>query len=154
MPTGVRLALDLGNVRIGVAACDREGLLAYPVSTLAGKPEPLAEIRRLVDEYEPTALVVGLPRDLAGRDGIAAQAVRVRAALIAASVEVPVFLADERMTTATAAGRLRAAGRTARSGRSVIDQAAAVAILEGVLDAERAGRATFERVHRAQEEET
>ncbi len=154
MPTGVRLALDLGNARIGVAACDREGLLAYPVATLPAKPEPLTEIRRLVDEYEPTALVVGLPRDLAGRDGIAAQAVRVRAATIAASLGVPVFLADERMTTATAAGRLRAAGRTARTNRSVIDQAAAVAILEGVLDAERAGRATFERVHGAQEEET
>ncbi len=154
MSTGVRLALDLGSARIGVAACDREGLLAYPVTTLAAKPEPLTEIRRLVDEYEPTALVVGLPRDLAGRDGIAAQAVRVRAALIAAAVGVPVFLADERMTTATAAARLRAAGHTARSGRSVIDQAAAVAILEGVLDAERAGRATFERVHGAQEEET
>jgi putative Holliday junction resolvase len=154
MPTGVRLALDLGSARIGVAACDREGLLAYPVTTLAAKPEPLTEIRRLVDEYEPAALVVGLPRDLAGRDGIAAQAVRVRAALIAASVRVPVFLADERMTTATAAGRLRAAGHTARSGRAMIDQAAAVAILEGVLDAERAGRATFERVHSAQEEET
>lgn len=154
MPTGVRLALDLGTVRIGVAACDREGLLAYPVTTLAAKPEPLTEIRRLVDEYEPTALVVGLPRDLAGRDGIAAQNVRVRAALIAASVGVPVFLADERMTTATAAARLRAAGHTARSGRSMIDQAAAVAILEGVLDAERSGRAAFERVHRAQEEET
>lgn len=154
MPTGVRLALDLGNARIGVAACDREGLLAYPVATLPAKPEPLTEIRRLVGEYEPTALVVGLPRDLAGRDGIAAQAVRVRAATIAASLGVPVFLADERMTTATAAGRLRAAGRTARTNRSVIDQAAAVAILEGVLDAERAGRATFERVHGAQEEET
>ncbi|MGV8848623.1 MAG: Holliday junction resolvase RuvX [Propionibacteriaceae bacterium] len=154
MPTGVRLALDLGNVRIGVAACDREGLLAYPVTTLAAKPEPLTEIRRLVDEYEPTALVVGLPRDLSGRDGIAAQAVRVRAVLIAASVRVPVFLADERMTTATAAARLRAAGHTARSGRSMIDQAAAVAILEGVLDAERSGRAAFERVQRAQEEET
>ena len=154
MSTGVRLALDLGSARIGVAACDREGLLAYPVTTLAAKPEPLTEIRRLVDEYEPTALVVGLPRDLAGRDGIAAQAVRVRAALIAAAVGVPVFLADERMTTATAAARLRAAGHTARSGRSVIDQAAAVAILEGVLDAERAGRATFERVHGAKEEET
>jgi putative Holliday junction resolvase len=154
MPTGVRLALDLGSARIGVAACDREGILAYPVTTLAAKPEPLTEIRRLVDEYEPAALVVGLPRDLAGRDGIAAQAVRVRAAVIAASVGVPVFLADERMTTATAAGRLRAAGHTARSGRAMIDQAAAVAILEGVLDAERAGRATFERVHSAQEEET
>lgn len=150
----MRLALDLGNARIGVAACDREVLLAYPVTTLAAKPEPIEEIRRVVAEYEPVAVVVGLPRDLAGRDGIAAQAVRVRAAAIAAALEVPVFLADERMTTAAAAGRLRAAGRSARSGRSVIDQAAAVAILEGVLDAERAGPATFERVPRAQEEET
>ncbi len=137
-----------------MAACDREGLLAYPVTTLAAKPEPLAAIRALVDEYEPVAVIVGLPRDLAGRDGIAAQAVRVRAVGIAGAVDVPVFLADERLTTAAAAGRLRAAGRNARTGRSVIDQAAAVAILEGVLDAERAGRATFERVPRAHEEDT
>lgn len=137
-----------------MAACDREGLLAYPVTTLAAKPEPIEAIRKLVEEYEPVAVVVGLPRDLAGRDGIAAAAVRVRAAGIAVALTVPVFLADERMTTAAAAGRLRAAGRNARTGRSVIDQAAAVAILEGVLDAERAGRATFERVPRAHEEET
>lgn len=150
------MALDLGSARIGVAACDREGLLAYPVETVPARPDPLPEIRRLVTEYEPVAVVIGLPRDLAGRDGPAAQAVRVRAGEIAGALSpVPVFLADERLTTATAAGRLRAAGHTVRTGRAVIDQAAAVAILEGVLDAERGGRATFERVATgAQEEET
>jgi putative Holliday junction resolvase len=113
-------------------------------------------IRGLVTEYEPVAVIIGLPRDLAGNDGPAAQAVRVRAGEIAGALSpVPVFLADERLTTATAAGRLRDAGHTVRTGRAVIDQAAAVAILEGVLDAERGGRATFERVATgAQEEET
>ena len=156
LPRGVRLALDLGSARIGVAACDREGLLAYPVSTVPARPDPLPEIRRLVTEYEPVAVVVGLPVDLAGHDGPAAQAVRVRAEAIAAAISpVPVFLADERLTTATAAGRLRATGRTVRTSRGVIDQAAAVAILEGVLDAERGWRATFERVATgAHEEET
>jgi putative Holliday junction resolvase len=101
------------------------------------------------------AVVVGLPVDLAGRNGPAAQSVRVRAAAIATAVSpVPVYLADERLTTATAAGRLRATGRTVRTSRAVIDQAAAVAILEGVLDAERGGRATFERATGAHEEET
>lgn len=116
----------------------------------------MPEIRRLVTEYEPVAVVVGLPVDLAGHDGPAAQAVRVRAEAIAEAISpVPVYLADERLTTATAAGRLRATGRTVRTSRSVIDQAAAVAILEGVLDAERGGRATFERaVTGAHEEET
>ncbi len=155
LPGGVRLALDLGSARIGVAACDREGLLAYPVATVAAKPDPLPEILALVAEYEPVAVVVGLPVDLAGHDGPAAQSVRVRAGLIATAVSpVPVFLADERLTTATAAGRLRATGRTARTSRAVIDQAAAVAILEGVLDAERGGRAMFERATGAHEEET
>lgn len=148
------MALDLGNARIGVAACDREGLLAYPVATVAAKSDPLAEICRLVNEYEPTAVVVGLPVDLAGKDGPAAQSVRIRAAEISTAINpVPVFLADERMTTATAAGRLRETGRTARTSRAVIDQAAAVAILEGVLDAERSGRVTFERVANGAHEE-
>ncbi len=152
----MRLALDLGGARIGVAACDREGLLAYPVVTVPARPDPLPELRRLVTEYEPVAVVVGLPVDLAGRDGPAAIAVRARAAEIADVLRpVPVFLADERMTTATAAGRLRATGRTARTSRAVIDQAAAVAILEGVLDAERGGRTMFERATGvAQEEES
>jgi putative holliday junction resolvase len=154
MPRGVRLALDLGSARIGVAACDREGLLAYPVATVPARPDPLAELRRLVTEYDPVAVVVGLPVDLAGKDGPAARAVRLRAAEISDAFRpVPVFLADERMTTATAAGRLRATGRTARTSRTVIDQAAAVAILEGVLDAERSGRATFERATGVAQEE-
>ncbi|MHB1010870.1 MAG: Holliday junction resolvase RuvX [Propionibacteriaceae bacterium] len=152
----MRLALDLGGARIGVAACDREGMLAYPVATVAARPDPLAALRGLVAEYEPVAVVVGLPVDLAGRDGPAAQSVRVRAREIADAIRpVPVYFADERMTTATAAGRLRATGRTARTSRAVIDQAAAVAILEGVLDAERGGRAMFERATDvAQEEES
>ncbi len=126
------------------------------MATIAAKPDPLPDILSLVTEYEPVAVVVGLPVDLAGRDGPAAQSVRVRAGEIAVAISpVPVFLADERLTTATAAGRLRATGRTVRTSRAVIDQAAAVAILEGVLDAERGGRASFERVATgAQEEET
>jgi putative Holliday junction resolvase len=149
------LALDLGSARIGVAACDREGLLAYPVATVPARPDPLPKILSLIAEYEPVAVVIGLPVDLAGRNGPAAQSVRVRAGAIADAISpVPVFLADERLTTATAAGRLRATGRTVRTSRGVIDQAAAVAILEGVLDAERGGRATFERAAGAQEEET
>ena len=150
------MALDLGSARIGVAACDREGLLAYPVATVPARPDPLPEILRIVTEYEPAAVIVGLPVDLAGHDGPAALSVRARASRIAAAVSpVPVFFADERMTTATAAGRLRATGRTVRTSRAVIDQAAAVAILEGVLDAERGGGATFERAAPdALEEET
>ena len=152
----MRLALDLGTARIGVAACDREGLLAYPVATVAARTDPLTALRGLVSEYEPAAVIVGLPVDLAGKDGPAARSVRVRAREIADAIRpVPVYFADERMTTATAAGRLRATGRTARTSRSVIDQAAAVAILEGVLDAERGGRAMFERAtYVAQEEES
>ena len=125
------------------------------MATVAARPDPLPEILSLVTEYEPVAVVVGLPVDLAGLNGPAAQSVRVRAGQIATAISpVPVFLADERLTTATAAGRLRATGRSVRTSRAVIDQAAAVAILEGVLDAERGGRATFERATGAHEEET
>ncbi len=138
---GVRLALDWGAVRIGVAACDRDGVLAYPLVTVAAGPRAIAEIAALVAEREPLEVYVGLPRSLNGTEGPAAVIVRERSGELAAAVPVPVRLVDERLTTVTAAQRLRASGKRAKAQRSVIDQAAAVAILEHALDLERAGNA-------------
>lgn len=139
LPTGVRLALDWGKARIGVAACDREGLLAYPVATVDARRDPVADLVALVDRYEPAAVVVGLPLALDGTVRIAADQVSQAAARFAAAVDVPVWMVDERLTTVTASRGLSAAGRSTRHQRAVIDQAAAVAILEGVLAAERRG---------------
>ena len=136
--TGTRLALDWGQARIGVAACDPAGTLAYPVEAVPAGPGALARIVSLVSEYEPIELVIGLPRSLSGGEGPAAATVRSQvAALVVVVAPLPVRLVDERLTTVTAAQRLRESGRSAKKQRSRIDAAAAAAILEHALDSER-----------------
>ena len=133
----MRLGLDWGDARIGVAACDRDGLLAYPLDTVAAGPAELDRLVAIVAEQEPLEVVVGLPRSMSGADGPAAVKVRARALALAGRLEVPVRLVDERLTTVTASRRLRASGRTAKQQRSVIDAAAAAAILEQAVALER-----------------
>lgn len=135
----VRLAVDWGRARIGVAACDPSGMLAYPVATLLANADWISGIRNLVAEYEPIEILFGLPRQLSGAEGPAAAHVRARAEELAEQVDVRVVLVDERLSTVTASRALAAAGRNTRQQRGVIDQAAAVAILEGVLKAVAAG---------------
>lgn len=138
---GVRLALDWGQARIGVAACDAHGTLAYPVETIAGASDLVAvgrRLRALVAEYEPMEILLGLPRHLKGVEGAAAGGVREKAAWLASEFPtVSVRLIDERLTTVVASRQLRAAGRAAKGQRAVIDQVAAVAILEQALEVER-----------------
>jgi putative Holliday junction resolvase len=144
---GVRLAVDWGDVRIGVAACDADGLLAYPLTTVRAGPEEIAHLAALVADHAPLEVLVGLPRSLDGRDGPAAVTARDRAGRLAAAVDVPVRLVDERLSTVTATRRLRASGRTAKQQRAAIDAAAAAAILEQGLAYERAqGQAPGELV--------
>ncbi|MGN9793838.1 Holliday junction resolvase RuvX [Streptomyces sp. OZ13] len=141
MRRGRRLAIDVGDARIGVASCDPDGLLATPVETVPGRDVPAAHrrLRQLVEEYEPIEVVVGLPRSLSGREGPAAKKIRSFAQTLAQGVNpVPVRLVDERMTTVTATQGLRASGVKSKKGRSVIDQAAAVVILQNALESERA----------------
>ena len=134
---GVRLALDWGDARIGVAACDRDGLLAYPLDTVRAGADELTALARIVAEQEPLEVVVGLPRSMNGTDGPAARKVRERAAALAGVVGVPVRLVDERLTTVTASRRLREGGKRAKQQRAVIDAAAAAAILEQAVALER-----------------
>ncbi|WP_031084792.1 Holliday junction resolvase RuvX [Streptomyces sp. NRRL WC-3549] len=146
MRRGRRLAIDVGDARIGVASCDPDGILATPVETVPGRDVPAAHRRlgRIVEEYEhePIEVVVGLPRSLGGGEGPAAVKVRAFAQVLARAIApVPVRLVDERMTTVTASQGLRASGVTSKKGRSVIDQAAAVVILQNALESERASGA-------------
>jgi putative holliday junction resolvase len=135
---GVRLAVDLGEVRIGVAACDADGVLAFPVSTVPAGVDEVDALLAVVREYSPIEVLVGLPRSLAGGEGPAALRARDRARRLAEAVGVPVRLVDERLSTVTAAQQLRAGGRNAKEQRAVIDAAAAAAILEHALSLERA----------------
>lgn len=140
-PRGRRLAVDVGSVRIGVAVCDPDGILATPVETVKRSgdgAEAVARIAELVAEYEALQLIVGLPRDLRGEESFAAVAVREFAGKLERAIDpVPIVFVDERMTTASAARSLREVGRDSRAARGVIDQAAAVAILQGWLDSGR-----------------
>lgn len=137
---GVRLALDWGKARIGVAACDPDGVLAYPVETVNAKDQPLRRIQALVAEYEPVEVVFGWPRNLSGHEGPAVDGLRASlAALEAAISPVPVVLVDERMSTAEASRKLAAAGKDSRARRGIIDQVAAVGILEHALESRRQG---------------
>ncbi|WP_342587398.1 Holliday junction resolvase RuvX [Friedmanniella luteola] len=120
-----------------MAACDRDGVLAYPLDTVLAGPTELDRVVALVSEHEPLEVVVGLPRSLDGTDGPAATKVRARAAALAARLDVPVRLVDERLTTVTASRRLREGGKKAKQQRSLIDAAAAAAILEQAVALER-----------------
>lgn len=137
---GRRLGVDVGSVRVGVALSDPDGVLATPLVTVARDTEggsDVAALRELVAEYAAVEVVVGLPRTLAGREGPAAEAARVFGDSLAAALPVPVVYADERLTTVVATRQLRSRGVKARKQRAVIDQAAAVAILQSWLDARR-----------------
>jgi putative Holliday junction resolvase len=137
--TGVRIGIDVGSVRIGVARTDPSGVLAVPVETVARGEGDLARIAESVREHDAMEVVVGLPLSLSGQPGPAAAAAREFAGELAPVVApVPVRLVDERLSTVTATQGLRAAGRTARSGRAVVDQAAAVVIVQYAVDSERA----------------
>jgi putative holliday junction resolvase len=135
---GVRLAIDWGDVRIGVAACDRDGVLAFPLATVRAGTSEVSELAALIAEREAIEVLVGLPRSLSGGEGPAAAKARERATRLAAGTPTPVRLVDERLTTVTATERLRASGKRARQQRESIDAAAAVVILEQALSFERA----------------
>ncbi|MFZ1362260.1 MAG: Holliday junction resolvase RuvX [Candidatus Nanopelagicales bacterium] len=152
MRRGVRLGIDVGAARIGVARSDIEGTLAVPVETIhltkssaakAGKgvqhtTNPIEQIGRLIAEYEVLEVLVGNPLGLSGREGKAAELARDFAQKVAqANPDTPVILLDERLSTVQAQQNLHSAGISTRQGRSMIDQAAAVIILQTALDAER-----------------
>jgi len=129
----------VGTVRVGVARSDPEGLMALPVVTLPRGDDDLARIQELVGEFEALEVMVGLPISMDGNEGVASMAARDYAdGLAAAIAPIPVRLIDERLTTVTASRALRESGRTTRSSRSVVDQAAAVVIVEHALESERA----------------
>ena len=139
MRPGVRLGLDPGDARIGVARSDPSGFLATPVETVRRGRGDVSRLRALVAENEAVEVVVGLPRSLSGTEGPSAAKVREFADGLARQIApVPVRLCDERLTTVSAESMLRDRGRKGQDRRSVVDMAAAVLILQNALDTERA----------------
>lgn len=139
--TGVWLGVDVGTVRVGVARSDPGGILASPLVTLARDAEngtDLAELARLVAENAAVGVVVGLPVTLRGAAGASAAMAREYAAALAEQIApVPVEEVDERLTTVSAQRKLRESGVREKAGRAVVDQAAAVELLQHWLDARR-----------------
>jgi len=136
--TGVRLGVDVGSVRIGVARSDPGGLLASPLETVPRGSGDLAKLTALATENEAMEVVVGLAIGLAGAEGKAAAEGREFATALASRLDpVPVRLVDERFTTVLAHAALQQGGLRAKARRQVVDKAAAALLLQGALDAER-----------------
>lgn len=134
----MRIGLDIGDARIGVAVSDPGGILATPVETVRRGPGDLDRIVSLVASLEAIEIVVGLPRSLSGGEGPAAGRIREVAADLSERVSgIPLRFVDERFTTVTAERVLREQGRKGQKRRAVVDQAAAVVILQHALDIDR-----------------
>lgn len=142
MAGGTRLGCDVGTVRIGLARCDPEGVLATALPAVQAGPQAITEVVCLVADLQAVEVIVGLPLRLDGTVGPAAEqaqawAAELRKGLKDAGQVVQVHLRDERLTTVQAQRGLHAAGRTTRSSRQRIDSASAVVLLQGYLDQQR-----------------
>jgi putative Holliday junction resolvase len=135
---GRRLAFDYGDVRIGVAVCDADGILSTPLEPLASKhPALMTQIKNLIDEFDPVRIYVGDPLHLSGEPSESSVKSRDFAQKLQSFVECDVQMVDERLTTVSAASRLSEIGVSAKDARKKIDSIAAVAILENGIARER-----------------
>jgi putative Holliday junction resolvase len=134
---GIRLGIDVGRARVGVARSDPDGVLAVPVETVPRKGESVRRIAALATEYDAFEVLVGLPLNLRGEDTPSTTDARGFAEALAAALPMPVRLVDERLSTVSAHSVLREAGRSQRDSRSIVDQVAAVVLLQQALDVER-----------------
>ncbi len=143
MRNGARLGIDVGRARIGVARSDPSAILAVPVETVARSADGDGDLRRilaLAEEFDAIELVVGNPLSMSGAaTASTADAVAFAERLAAAGAHVR--LVDERLSTVSAQQALRATGKSSKKQRPIIDQAAAVIILQHAIDAERASGA-------------
>ena len=134
---GARLGVDVGTARVGVARSDPDGLLATPVETVPRDDAAVARIAALAEEFSAVEILIGLPLNLRGEDTRSTHDARDFAAAVAEASATPVRLVDERLSTVSAHAALRGSGRTQRSSRSIVDQVAAVVLLQQALDVEK-----------------
>jgi putative holliday junction resolvase len=145
-PQGIKLGVDVGTVRVGVAICDRDSILATPYKTLdrnARKNSDVRVIANMVEELGAVQVIVGLPRTMKGEEHASARMATEYAELLAAELSaralaVPVNLVDERLSSVTAHRNLHEAGMSSRNHRKVVDQVAAAGILQHALDMQKA----------------
>jgi putative Holliday junction resolvase len=138
MQRGRRIAFDYGDARIGVAACDQDSILVSPLTTLATSSRNLLkEIAVIFEEISPIQIYVGKPTNLSGVDSTATSKVLNFIEDLKKITETPIILIDERMSTVSASRSLREAGLDSKKSKSIIDMAAAVAILEFAITIEK-----------------
>lgn len=137
MRRGVRVGVDVGRARIGVARSDLEGMLAVPVETIRRGDGDVPELVRLAEDLSVFEFVVGLPLSLSGAETASTADARDFAERLTAATGLPVRLVDERLSTVAAQRSLHTAGKDVRGSRPVIDQVAATIILQTALDTER-----------------
>ncbi|WP_284974547.1 Holliday junction resolvase RuvX [Arthrobacter sp. efr-133-TYG-104] len=161
-PRGVKVGVDVGTVRVGVAICDPDGILATPFKTVLRDTKKNSDVRYLVKQAAELAAVqifVGLPRTMKGDErGSAQMASDYAQALVSelqrAGLDVPVNLVDERLSTVTAHRNLHEAGMSSKNHRKVVDQVAAAGILQHAIDMQKArGTDVGRRVHAQAESE-
>lgn len=134
---GVRLGIDVGKARVGVSRCDPDGMLAVPIETVPRSETSLARLAELSAEYEPMEFVVGLPVNMQGADTASTTDAREFAHALMQLTGVPVRMIDERLSTVTAHAALRSSGRSQKKSRSIVDQVAAVVLLQHAIDIEK-----------------
>lgn len=134
---GARIGVDVGTARVGVARCDPDGLLAVPVETVPRTEAAASRVAKLAAEHDALEILVGLPIALSGGRTSSTDDARAFAGAVAAASGLPVRLVDERLSTVSAHAALRQSGRSQRSSRRIVDQVAAVVLLQQAIDIEK-----------------
>jgi putative Holliday junction resolvase len=130
MSFGRRLGIDYGQARVGIAICDVDGMVATPLVTLKNDKSLFAKLTQLIDEHNIVGVYLGKPKHLSGVEGATVELVSAFAQRFSESFEIPITYVDERLTSGGAEKLLKAAGKNSRESRGLVDQLAAVAILE------------------------
>ena len=131
MQRGRRIAFDYGDIRIGVAVCDPDGIISSPLAVLRAEDKNLrSEIQSLIAEYEPVQIFIGLPKQLSGAESSSAEKARTFGAMLDELSKIEIVYIDERLSTVSAQSKLREAGKSTRESKELIDAMAAVEILE------------------------
>jgi putative Holliday junction resolvase len=146
MKSGRRIGFDFGEKRIGVATTDLESILVSPHATILNDEKLLVKLTEILNEFEPVYVVVGNPMHLSGLNSVKSKQANEFANLIRSIFSGPIYLVDERLSTSNAYSQMRDSGKSERESKSVIDQIAAVNILESALLSEKAGNSIGESI--------
>ena len=133
LPSGRRIGIDYGDVRVGLAICDMDAILVSPLETVQNDQQLFANLLRIIKEQEVLYIALGSPKHLSGAESSKSQSIMNFGKKLSDLTGLDIYLIDERFTTKTAIGQLHDAGRDTKNSRAIIDQLAAVNILNQAL---------------------